>query len=122
MLLDRRNTTSCEKTCSALPIHHAAQRPSRETNGDRGACACMQKEEGHHDGISAKVIRLIHKSQVKSTCMSVHTYNKNKLYDCACAADSNMTMRPGVLVLDGATGLELKARRTAGLPVAYVFD
>jgi hypothetical protein len=35
ILLYWRNTTSCEKTCSAVPIHYAAQRPSRETNKER---------------------------------------------------------------------------------------
>jgi hypothetical protein len=41
-------------------IHHAAQRPSRQTNERRGASE-IEKEEGVHDGISAKVLRrLIH--------------------------------------------------------------
>jgi hypothetical protein len=35
ILLYWRNTTSCEKTCSAVPIHYAAQRPSRKTNNER---------------------------------------------------------------------------------------
>jgi hypothetical protein len=37
MLLYWRNTTSCERTCSAVPIHHAAQRPRQQRDQTRDA-------------------------------------------------------------------------------------
>jgi len=57
MLLESCNTTSCEKTCRAVPIHHAAQvlatpqQTDQQETSTSDLAIRFDKEEELHDGI-----------------------------------------------------------------------